>query len=176
MPNSNFTFFAANNAAFSKLPAATLQKLSSTSDTAYTTHVLGFHATYWPLKYEGQAGLALNGLQIIVDKKQDCPPRLPCKDVISVSSVDDASISATVRAEPIYTTNGIIYPIDEVLLPPKTEPDHAVYLQLVHVVPGANIVVVRIEGGVARSSWSKLANIEFGDTTGYLRFAPHNDK
>jgi uncharacterized surface protein with fasciclin (FAS1) repeats len=103
-----FTVFAPTNAAFDKLPAGTLDNLLKPENKDNLTDILQYHVTVGVLKedmlQDGQAIGQVNGGNITISKKDG---------KLLINGV--AHVIATVPA-----SNGIVYVIDEVLLPPAS--------------------------------------------------------
>ncbi|MEI6184103.1 MAG: fasciclin domain-containing protein [Bacteroidota bacterium] len=101
-----FTVFAPVNAAFDKLPAGTVDALMKDDKKADLQNILQYHVAVGVLKKEsftdGQKIGMVNGDDIIVTMKDG-----------KVMLNNSATIVATVPA-----SNGIVYVIDAVLLPP----------------------------------------------------------
>ncbi len=102
-----FTVFAPTNAAFDKLPAGTVEDLLKPENKESLADILQYHVSLGVLKVEnftdGQTIGQVNGNNITITMKDGKP-------LINGT----ASIIATVDA-----SNGIIYVIDSVLLPPS---------------------------------------------------------
>lgn len=100
-----FTVFAPTNAAFDKLPAGTLDNLLKAESKDALTDILQYHVSVGVFKEEmftdGQTIGQVNGGNITINKKDG-------KFMVN----GKANIIATVPA-----SNGIVYVIDEVLLP-----------------------------------------------------------
>lgn len=100
-----FTVFAPTNAAFDKLPAGTVEGLLKPEKKEDLKNILEYHTYVGVLKTEymqdGELLEQVNGGKIKISKKGD-----------KVMINDKATIIAT-----ISTSNGVIYVIDEVLLP-----------------------------------------------------------
>jgi len=101
-----FTVFAPTNAAFDKLPAGTVDGLLKPEKKADLTDILQYHVSVGVFKedmmQDGQIIGQVNGGNITISKKDG-------KLMINGT----ANIIATIPA-----SNGIIYVIDQVLLPP----------------------------------------------------------
>jgi uncharacterized surface protein with fasciclin (FAS1) repeats len=101
-----FTVFAPTNAAFDKLPAGTVEGLLKPESKDALRNILEYHVSVGVYKLENlKDGQKIN--QVNLD------------DVVIASkdgkyTVNGANIVATVPA-----SNGVIYVIDQVLLPPK---------------------------------------------------------
>ncbi len=102
-----FTVFAPTNEAFAALPAGTLDNLLLPAKKDALTEILQYHVSLGVFKTDaltdGQIIGQVNGENIIVSKKDG---------ILKINGV--ASILATIPA-----SNGIIYVIDKVLLPPS---------------------------------------------------------
>lgn len=102
-----FTVFAPTNAAFDKLPPGTVDRLMKNDKKADLQNILEYHVSIGVLKEEilqdGQTIGQANGQNIIINKSAD--------GKIKVNGT--ANVIATIPA-----SNGLIYVIDEVLLPP----------------------------------------------------------
>lgn len=102
-----FTVFAPTNAAFDKLPAGTVEGLLKPEKKDALTDILQYHVSVGVFKedmlQEGQSIGQVNGGNITISKKDG---------KIVVNGV--ANVVATVPA-----SNGIVYVIDAVLLPPS---------------------------------------------------------
>jgi uncharacterized surface protein with fasciclin (FAS1) repeats len=100
-----FTVFAPTNAAFDKLPAGTVEGLLKEDKKADLQNILEYHVSVGVFKPEmlqdGQSIGQVNGKNITISKKDG-------KIILN----GKANVVSTVPA-----TNGIIYIIDEVLLP-----------------------------------------------------------
>ncbi len=101
-----FTVFAPTNAAFDKLPAGTVEGLLKPEKKSDLTDILQYHVSVGVFKedmlQDGQTIGQVNGSNITISKKDG---RLMVNGI--------ANIVATVPA-----SNGIVYVIDAVLLPP----------------------------------------------------------
>ena len=104
-----FTVFAPTNAAFAKLPAGTVEDLLKPEKKDVLTDILQYHVSVGVYKTDlftdGQVIGQVNGGNITITKKDG-------KFIVN----DKATIIATVPA-----SNGIVYVIDEVLLPPVSK-------------------------------------------------------
>lgn len=104
-----FTVFAPTNAAFDKLPKKTLDDLMKSENKADLQNILQYHVTTSALKEsyftDGQVIGMVNGDKLTVAVKNG-------KIVLNNS----ATIAASVQA-----SNGIVYIIDGVLLPPNNK-------------------------------------------------------
>ena len=104
-----FTVFAPTNAAFDKLPAGALDALMKDDKREDLQNVLQYHVALGGLKAEsfkdGQILGMVNGNDVTVSVKDD-----------KVTLNNSAHILATIQA-----SNGIIYVIDGVLLPPPAK-------------------------------------------------------
>ena len=101
-----FTVFAPTNAAFDKLPAGTVEGLLKPEAKKDLRNVLEYHVTTSSLKEEylkdGMTIGMVNGGNVKVSKGAD-----------GKMKINDANVSAAVPA-----SNGMVYVIDAVLLPP----------------------------------------------------------
>lgn len=101
-----FTVFAPTNAAFDKLPAGTVEGLLKPEKKDDLTDILQYHVSVGVFKEDmltdGQVIGQVNGGNITISKKDG-----------KITLNGKANIIATVPA-----SNGIVYVIDEVLLPP----------------------------------------------------------
>ena len=101
-----FTVFAPTNAAFDKLPAGTVEGLLKTEKKSDLADILQYHVSVGVYKedmlQDGQSIGQVNGGNITITKKDG---------KIKINGV--ANIIATIPA-----SNGIVYVIDAVLLPP----------------------------------------------------------
>jgi uncharacterized surface protein with fasciclin (FAS1) repeats len=104
-----FTVFAPTNAAFEKLPAGTVEGLLKPEKKEALIDILQYHVSVGVFKedmlQDGQSIGQVNGSNISISKKDG-------KIVINGT----ANVIATVPA-----SNGIVYVIDGVLLPPATK-------------------------------------------------------
>ncbi len=104
-----FTVFAPTNAAFDKLPAGTVEGLLKPEKKDDLTDILQYHVSVGVFKedmlQDGQSIGQVNGGNITISKKDG---------KIMINGV--ANIIATVPA-----SNGIVYVIDAVLLPPAAK-------------------------------------------------------
>ncbi len=102
-----FTVFAPTNAAFDKLPKGTLEDLMKPANKDALADILQYHVSVGIYKedmlQDGQTIGQVNSQNITISKKDG---------KIKVNGT--ANVVATVPA-----SNGLIYVIDEVLLPPK---------------------------------------------------------
>jgi uncharacterized surface protein with fasciclin (FAS1) repeats len=102
-----FTVFAPTNAAFEKLPAGTVESLLKPDQKDALSNILEYHVYVGVMKTEfmqdGQTLGQVNGKNITINVKDG-------KYMVN----GKANIIATIPA-----SNGIIYVIDEVLLPPQ---------------------------------------------------------
>ncbi|MBS1487271.1 MAG: fasciclin domain-containing protein [Bacteroidetes bacterium] len=101
-----FTVFAPTNAAFDKLPAGTVEGLLKPESNDALRNILEYHVAVGVYKQEnlkdGQKINQVNLDDVVITNKD------------GKFMVNDANIVATVSA-----SNGIVYVIDKVLLPPK---------------------------------------------------------
>jgi uncharacterized surface protein with fasciclin (FAS1) repeats len=104
-----FTVFAPTNAAFDKLPAGTIEGLLKTEKKNDLTDILQYHVSVGVFKedmlQDGQTIGQVNGGNITISKKDG---------KLMINGV--ANVIATVPA-----SNGIVYVIDAVLLPPPAK-------------------------------------------------------
>lgn len=104
-----FTVFAPTNAAFEKLPAGTVEGLLKTEKKDALVDVLQYHVSVGVFKedmlQDGQSIGQVNGGNITISKKDG---------KIIVNGI--ANVIATIPA-----SNGIVYVIDAVLLPPTNK-------------------------------------------------------
>ena len=104
-----FTVFAPTNVAFAKLPAGTVEDLLKPEKKDVLTDILQYHVSVGVYKTDlltdGQVIGQVNGGNISITKKDG-------KFIVN----GNANIIATVPA-----SNGIVYVIDEVLLPPASK-------------------------------------------------------
>ncbi len=102
-----FTVFAPTNAAFDKLPAGTVEELMKKDKKADLQNILEYHVSIGVFKQDmledGQVIDQVNGRKITISKSADGKIRIN----------GTANIVAEVKA-----SNGLVYVIDEVLLPP----------------------------------------------------------
>ena len=102
-----FTVFAPTNAAFDKLPKGTLEDLMKPEKKDALADILEYHVSVGIYKedmlQDGQSIGQVNSQNITISKKDG-----------KIKINETANIVATITA-----SNGIIYVIDEVLLPPK---------------------------------------------------------
>lgn len=102
-----FTVFAPTNAAFSKLPPGTVEGLMKNDKKADLQHILEYHVSIGVFKesmlQDGQQIGQASGDNITISKSAD--------GKIKINGT--ASVIAAIPA-----SNGLIYVIDEVLLPP----------------------------------------------------------
>lgn len=107
-----FTVFAPTNAAFSKLPAATLANLMKPAMKSQLAGILSYHVVEGSVKAadltDGQKITTVTGGTLTVSKRGD-----------SVMIKDAKGGSATVTMADIEATNGIVHSIDSVLMPSK---------------------------------------------------------
>jgi uncharacterized surface protein with fasciclin (FAS1) repeats len=101
-----FTVFAPVNAAFDALPAGTVETLLKKENQADLRNILEYHVYVGKLNpdllQDGQTLGMVNGDNASISKSGD------------VIKINGATVKATVDA-----SNGIIYIVDQVLLPPK---------------------------------------------------------
>jgi uncharacterized surface protein with fasciclin (FAS1) repeats len=101
-----FTVFAPVNAAFDALPAGTVENLLKKENQADLRNILEYHVYVGKLNpdmlQDGQTLGMVNGDNATISKQGD------------VIKINGATVKGTVDA-----SNGIIYVIDQVLLPPK---------------------------------------------------------
>ncbi len=101
-----FTVFAPTNAAFDKLPAGTLDKLMQAAEKENLRNILQYHVTLSALKPEslqdGQVLGMVNGDNVMVEVKDG-----------KITLNHTAHVITTIPA-----SNGMIYVVDAVLLPP----------------------------------------------------------
>jgi uncharacterized surface protein with fasciclin (FAS1) repeats len=104
-----FTVFAPTNAAFDKLPAGTVDGLLKPGKKDDLTDILQYHVSVGVYKedalHDGQVIGQVNGSNITINKKDG-------KIIINGSATITASVPAS---------NGIVYIIDGVLLPPANK-------------------------------------------------------
>ena len=101
-----FTVFAPTNAAFDKLPAGTLDNLLKTENKDNLRNILEYHVYVGVLSEKLiQDGMKLNQVNLdnVVLRKKD-----------GKLTANDANVLGSARG-----TNGIVYVIDAVLLPPQ---------------------------------------------------------
>jgi len=101
-----FTVFAPTNAAFDKLPAGTVDNLLKPESKAALQNILEYHVYVGAIKEEYiQDGMTLNqvNLENVTLNKKD-----------GKITVNGANVLGVVKA-----SNGIVYVIDAVLLPPE---------------------------------------------------------
>lgn len=107
-----FTVFAPTNAAFSKLPAATLANLMMPSMKKQLAGILSYHVVQGSFKAadltDGQSIKTVTGETLTVSKQGS-----------TVMIKDAKGGSATVTMADIQATNGIVHSIDSVLMPSK---------------------------------------------------------
>lgn len=104
-----FTVFAPTNAAFDKLPAGTVEDLLKPEKKEDLADILQYHVSVGVFKadalQDGQVIGQVNGGNITISKKEG-------KIMVNGKATVTASIPAS---------NGIVYVIDEVLLPPPAK-------------------------------------------------------
>ncbi len=104
-----FTVFAPSNAAFDKLPAVTVDGLMKDEKKADLANILQYHVAIGGLKSEdfkdGQVLGMANGDNVTIHVKDG-----------KITLNNSAQITGTIQA-----SNGIIYAIDGVLLPPAAK-------------------------------------------------------
>lgn len=102
-----FTVFAPTNAAFDKLPAGTVEDLLKKENLLSLKNILQYHVTTSTLREEmlkdGQKLGMVNGGSATIGKTEE-----------GKITVNGANVIAAVPA-----SNGIVYVIDQVLLPPQ---------------------------------------------------------
>ncbi len=107
-----FTVFAPTNAAFSKLPSATLTDLMKPSMKTQLANILSYHVVEGSFKAadltDGQTIKTVTGETLTVSKQGG-----------SVMIKDAKGGSATVTTADIEATNGVVHSIDSVLMPSK---------------------------------------------------------
>ena len=100
-----YTVFAPNNAAFGKIPAGSVSAL--TGDRAKTADLLNYHVVPGKVSYADLAGMTsintVDGRTLPVTRQAD--------GTINVGG-------AKVLGQGIDSSNGIIYPVDTVMMPP----------------------------------------------------------
>ena len=105
-----FTVFAPSNAAFSKLPAGTLQTLTQPASKAMLQGILAYHVVSGNVMAadlkDGQTIKTVSGGTLTVRKKGN-----------AVMLVDAKGGSAMVTTADIQATNGTVHAIDSVLMP-----------------------------------------------------------
>ena len=103
-----FTVFAPTNAAFNKLPAGTVDNLLKPENKAQLQDILQYHVYVGVISEsiikDGMKLNQVNGGDVILNKKD------------GKLSVNGANVLGTTKA-----SNGVIYSIDAVLLPPATK-------------------------------------------------------
>ena len=103
-----FTVFAPTNAAFNKLPAGTVDNLLKPENKAQLQDILQYHVYVGVISEsiikDGMKLNQVNGGDVILNKKD------------GKLSVNGANVLGTIKA-----SNGVIYSIDAVLLPPATK-------------------------------------------------------
>ena len=101
-----FTVFAPTNAAFDKLPAGVLDKLMQPAEKENLRNILQYHVTLSALKQEsfqdGQVLGMVNGDNVMIEVKDG-----------KITLNHTAHVIAAIPA-----SNGIIYVVDAVMLPP----------------------------------------------------------
>ena len=104
-----FTVFAPTNAAFDKVPSATLQSLMEPSMKGDLTSILTFHVVPGRLSAndlrDGQTLTTVNGATLMVKKMN------------GQVMVGNAGGMATVTQANVYASNGVAHVIDTVLMP-----------------------------------------------------------
>lgn len=104
-----FTVFAPTNAAFDKVPSATLQSLMQPSMKADLTSILTYHVVPGRLSADdlrdGQTLTTVNGATLMVKKMN------------GQVMVGNASGMATITQANIYASNGVAHTIDAVVMP-----------------------------------------------------------
>lgn len=105
-----FTVFAPTNAAFSKLPAGTVDNLVKPENKATLTKILTYHVVPGKLEAsdlkDGQKLKTAEGEELTVKKSGS-----------SVMIVDAKGGSATVTIPNVNQSNGVIHVVDTVLMP-----------------------------------------------------------
>ena len=103
-----FPVFAPTNAAFNKLPAGTVDNLLKPENKAQLEDILQYHVYVGVISEsiikDGMKLNQVNGGDVILNKKD------------GKLSVNGANVLGTIKA-----SNGVIYSIDAVLLPPATK-------------------------------------------------------
>ena len=103
-----FTVFAPTDAAFAKLPAGTVETLVKPENKAQLQDILQYHVYVGVISgniiQDGMKLNQVNGGDVILNKKD------------GKLSVNGANVLGTIKA-----SNGVIYSIDAVLLPPATK-------------------------------------------------------
>jgi uncharacterized surface protein with fasciclin (FAS1) repeats len=105
-----FTVFAPTDAAFAKLPPATLQSLLKPENKKTLTSILTYHVL--PGDYPVARITGVGKKQFGVASVEGSPVRVDLRRGVKVSG-------ANVTKTDITTTNGTIHVIDTVILPPK---------------------------------------------------------
>ena len=104
-PNTKLTVFAPVNSAFAALPAGTLDALLA-DPTGELTDILAYHVVsgqYAPSELKKQTTLTtLNDATVAISHKDG-----------------RIFVNGVALSDPIYTSNGVVYLIKEVLLPPS---------------------------------------------------------
>lgn len=105
-----FTVFAPTNAAFSKLPAGTVDNLLKPGEKATLTKILTYHVVPGKLEAsgltDGKKLKTVQGEELTVKNKDG-----------KISIVDAKGDSANVTIENVNQSNGVIQVIDTVLMP-----------------------------------------------------------
>lgn len=105
-----FTVFAPTNAAFSKLPAGTVDNLMKPGEKATLTKILTYHVVPGKLEAsdltDGKKLKTVQGEELTVKNKAG-----------KISIVDAKGGSANVTIEDVNQSNGVIQVIDTVLMP-----------------------------------------------------------
>jgi uncharacterized surface protein with fasciclin (FAS1) repeats len=107
-----FTVFAPTDAAFAKLPAATLESLLKPENKATLTAILTYHVV--PGRYSAQRLLNARAKRFGIPTAQGAPLHVDIRSGVKVSG-------ATVIQPDVAARNGIIHAIDTVMLPPKVK-------------------------------------------------------
>jgi len=102
-----YTVFAPTNAAFDQLPAGTVDGLLKPEKKADLRNILQYHVTTSKLKLE----YLKDGQQIPMVDNNNSKATIHVKD--GKYMINDANVVGTVDA-----SNGVVYVIDKVLLPP----------------------------------------------------------
>ena len=110
-----FTVFAPTNAAFNKIPTATLTTVGN--DKALLTKVLTYHVVAGKLDAAAIAAKIKAGGGSAMLTTVDGEPLTATMDGSSVILTDAKGGKATVTTADVYQSNGVVHVIDSVLMP-----------------------------------------------------------
>jgi uncharacterized surface protein with fasciclin (FAS1) repeats len=169
-PSRPITLFAPSDTAFGTLPPGTLQQLLKVENADTLEVVLGYHLTMSELS---EAAL-VDGMQLLMSNEYALVATVSGMFGKSrvLTSPNDATIRAQLKQSDLYATNGIVHIIDAVLVPSDPPPPVGeAFVQIVNMITGDLPFALQFEGGSVLGS-PLQSKLDFGQSSGYLQFAP----